>query len=147
MRWYFDVSSPDNSAAWRQLRSSQLPVTAIGLPSQQTEIQGSSPVWTTLAAIEATRRAFPAQFDLFLDGLLRAAAEHRALTDPVELSDIAGEAGIDRIAISQEDERTVMAQLAQWRQLGQPDLPCLVRPDGHVLIGAPPADALRRFAA
>ena len=147
MDWYFSLADTTNLEAWRDLRAQHIAIYPKGLTVANASAQATAAQVLTLAAIEWVRRERPDHLLAFVDHLMTAIARGGKIGDPQALSDMAGAAGLDRLGADADAETVVFANLAQWRQLGSPDLPCLVRTDGHVLVGHNPAEHLARFAA
>lgn len=147
MDWYFDLADTANAETWSQLRALAVAVRPCGLAlAASTERQSAADVMA-LAAIRWVARERPDRLDAFVTALLSEIAAGRPVRSPQHLCDVAGGAGLSRLAVDAAAETEVYGHLAQWRALGGPELPCLVRADGHVLLGRNPPDHVAQFAA
>ncbi|MBM4343018.1 MAG: hypothetical protein FJ100_06535 [Deltaproteobacteria bacterium] len=147
MDWYFDLADASNAETWRQMRARKVRARPCGLALGATTARHAATQMLTLAALQWVARERPDRLDAFVTAVLDAVAAGRDVYDPQALCDLGGAAGLDRLGADAAAETEVFAHLAQWRALGGPELPCLVRADGHVLLGRNPPEHVAQFAA
>ncbi len=146
MDWYFDLADPANLDEWQLLRARKVAATPCGVASGTAAPKQAAAQRLTLAAVQWVARERPDRLDSFVHAVFEGVASRRDVHDPQELCDLAGTAGLDRLGVDAAAEAAVFAHLAQWEALGSPELPCLVRADGHVLLGHNPPEHVAQFA-
>lgn len=148
MIWYFNAGDVRNAAAWRAL-------VAAGVQADPRGVTGDAGVGQPAAdalliahaTVEWVRGNQPDAVPRFVAQLLQARERGSKFNDLSIFGDLAAEAGLAKIMSDAAAEQAVLDNTTAWQALGAPELPCLVRPDGHVLLGVAAAATVAQFAA
>lgn len=150
MIWYFSLTSTgtDTAAIWRELVGCDIVAEPRGvIPPDGSDPNVAAGALTALAAVEWVRAHHPGRLVAFVAQLLQAHQRGSRMTDLQLFGDLAAQAGLDKLVVDADAELAVHANTAAWMELDAPELPCLVRPDGHVLLGRLAPATLAEFAA